>query len=581
MTTPPGSTFATYSDSPRNPNRYLGQDYRFAPCYLRNRDPFTPQNASTDIKPKENQGKYPLGSLWLNFANKNMWLLVSLTAGTSKNLAEWTLISQGVTSGPVLSLSDTANTIVLPSVNPGFLGNIQLIAGAGTTIISNPGTNSLTISNVAAGNETLTGNAGGAVSPTAGNINTVGGTTIFTVGNPGTSTLTSDVVSTIHTILLGRGATTPSVPLANGTTGQVLTATTGADPSWQNPAASAVTSVTGSGNILAAPTTGAVVVSLVGTTNHAIQLGNASGSLTSASLLTNGQLLIGSNGLDPVAAGLTAGTGITITPGAGSITIATTATASAVQELTPDSGGAVTPTGSPLNITIHGTNGINTTNGGAGQLNVNGIQATTAQIGVTTLATNAQAINGTDAVNAVTSAALAAKLGAQTLFGLPIGAGSTAAINWTAAPTNGQLLIGNTGNTPALNTITAGAGIAVSNGAGSITITALSPSGFPWTDEAASFNASSNNGYFVTAVATATLPPTPSQGDVIRIVSDTASIVTILANGGQKIRLGNVISAAAGTAASTRIGDAMELVYRTADTTWYNFASPVGSWNIT
>jgi hypothetical protein len=64
-------------------------------------------------------------------------------------------------------------------------------------------------------------------------------------------------------------------------------------------------------------------------------------------------------------------------------------------------------------------------------------------------------------------------------------------------------------------------------------------------------------------------------------VSDTASIVTILANGGQKIRLGNVISAAAGTAASTRIGDAMELVYRTADTTWYNFASPVGSWNIT
>src|ERR1700733_3215836 len=98
MSTPPTSTYATYSDSPRNPNRYLGQDYRFAPCYLRNRDPFTPQNSSTDTKPKENQGKYPLGSFWVNTVNRNVWLLVSLVAGTPHNLAEWTLISQGVTS---------------------------------------------------------------------------------------------------------------------------------------------------------------------------------------------------------------------------------------------------------------------------------------------------------------------------------------------------------------------------------------------------------------------------------------------------------------------------------------------------
>ena len=39
-------------------------------------------------------------------------------------------------------------------------------------------------------------------------------------------------------------------------------------------------------------------------------------------LTTNGELLIGSTGLRPVAAQLTAGSNITITPGAGSITIA-------------------------------------------------------------------------------------------------------------------------------------------------------------------------------------------------------------------------------------------------------------------
>ena len=41
-------------------------------------------------------------------------------------------------------------------------------------------------------------------------------------------------------------------------------------------------------------------------------------------VLTNGQLLIGSTGADPVAASLTAGTGITVTPGAGSLTLSST-----------------------------------------------------------------------------------------------------------------------------------------------------------------------------------------------------------------------------------------------------------------
>lgn len=56
-------------------------------------------------------------------------------------------------------------------------------------------------------------------------------------------------------------------------------------------------------------------------TNHAILIGAAANFITSTTL-TSGQLLIGSTGADPAAATLTAGAGISITNGAGSISIA-------------------------------------------------------------------------------------------------------------------------------------------------------------------------------------------------------------------------------------------------------------------
>ena len=55
-------------------------------------------------------------------------------------------------------------------------------------------------------------------------------------------------------------------------------------------------------------------------TNHSVLVGGASNAITSIAL-TNGQLAIGSTGADPTAAALSAGTGVTITNGAGSITV--------------------------------------------------------------------------------------------------------------------------------------------------------------------------------------------------------------------------------------------------------------------
>jgi len=59
----------------------------------------------------------------------------------------------------------------------------------------------------------------------------------------------------------------------------------------------------------------------VTTTQFGVQIGAASNGLSSQ-LLTDGQLVIGSTGVAPVAATLTAGTGVSITNAAGSITVA-------------------------------------------------------------------------------------------------------------------------------------------------------------------------------------------------------------------------------------------------------------------
>jgi hypothetical protein len=97
-----------------------------------------------------------------------------------------------------------------------------------------------------------------------------------------------------------------------------------------------VTSVSGTTNqVTVSPTTGATIVSLAGPHNftsltaHSLVLGQGTSAQTALGAATNGQLPIGSTGADPVLAALTAGSGISITNGAGSITIAATGSSQA------------------------------------------------------------------------------------------------------------------------------------------------------------------------------------------------------------------------------------------------------------
>ena len=112
-----------------------------------------------------------------------------------------------------------------------------------------------------------------------------------------------------------------------------------------------------------------------------------------------------------------------------------------------------------------------------------------------------------------------------------------------------------------------------------ITFTAAT-GGFTWSDQAASFAAVAENGYFITAAATATLPASPVEGATISFIVDTTSNLTIQANTGQHIRIATKLSASGGTAVNTQQGDSVTLVYRLADTTWISLNGN-GGFNVT
>lgn len=100
-----------------------------------------------------------------------------------------------------------------------------------------------------------------------------------------------------------------------------------------------------------------------------------------------------------------------------------------------------------------------------------------------------------------------------------------------------------------------------------------------WTDEAISFTAAVQNGYFCTAALTATLPAAPTQGQIVDIAVDTAGTVVVQANTGQIIRIGAGVSSTAGTATNLARGDSLQLVYRAANTQWVSIGTE-GSWNL-
>ena len=232
-----------------------------------------------------------------------------------------------------------------------------------------------------------------------------------------------------------------------GVTGQTATIATGGGGGGSGTVTSVSTTL--SGITVNTPTTTPQIVGTLGVisggtgattlTDGGVLLGSGTGVITALGQATNGQLVIGSTGGDPVLATLTQGTNITINNTAGGIEIATTAPA--YGSWTASDGGNTDAVNSGDTLTFTGGTGITATLSGTGTA-------------TPTLTINADGTSptGTGVANQVTYWS-----GASTITGVgPL--------------TNGQLLIGSTGSAPVPAVLTEGSNISITEGAGTITI---------------------------------------------------------------------------------------------------------------
>lgn len=149
----------------------------------------------------------------------------------------------------------------------------------------------------------------------------------------------------------------------------------------------------------------------------------------------------------------------------------------------------------------------------------------------------------------------------------------TSAFTALGAATNGQLPIGNSGNPPSLATITAGAGISVTNGAGTITIAASGSGGITTNVVSTNQTGSANNRYIFVSpggALTISLPSSSAVGDRFIVDLDGATSWQITQAAGQQITVGNTATTlgAGGSITSTANGDSISMVCRVANTTW-------------
>lgn len=193
-------------------------------------------------------------------------------------------------------------------------------------------------------------------------------------------------------------------------------------------------------------------------------------------------------------------------------------------------------------------------------------------------------INGGTGVNAFLANGILYASNPATISQIPVVNNAMIVTNSTGIPslttsmTNGQIVIGSTGASPAPNTISGGPGISITNGPGTITISAI-PGGMTWTEVTGTSQAmSADNGYIANnaGIVTLTLPTIAALGTFIRIIGKGAGGWTIAQNAGQNIQIGNTSSTvgAAGLVTSSNRYDSVHLVCTTANTTWTALGAP-------
>lgn len=249
------------------------------------------------VDPTAYNYNFPIQKKWYNTVNRSLWMLESFDSTSGFPLANWVNLGTSLENVDQYAVLVGGANHTIDSIIPDASTTKVLVSG-GTS--ANPSWQNIGSGALALGAFGSSPNSSGA--SLSGNTLTLQPADATNPGGVSTSAQTIAGVKTFS-----------SAPILSSLTG-VVTAN----------GASAITANT--------------------VTNHGILIGGASNAVSSLGVATNGQIPIGSTGVDPVLATITAGSGISVTNGAGSISIAATLGNFSVNVQSFTSNGTYTPT---------------------------------------------------------------------------------------------------------------------------------------------------------------------------------------------------------------------------------------------
>lgn len=398
-------------------------------------------------------------------------------ADLSFSLANFTnhTIPIGSVTGSLDSLPAATNGEVLignTGANPTWS---TLTAGANVTITNTPGHIEIAATGGTTGIDEIIPDIG--LSPVVGD-----GGQISVIGEYNIQTRGAFGGAVNNLLYIGVAGLTPNqIQLGSGsghlagvgplTSGQLLIGRTGAAPM--------AATLTDGNNITCTEGVGSISIAVTGTTDHAIQTGNATGSLTSLAVGTDGQVLLAATAADAAFATLTStGSTIVYTPGANTLNLETSAATAdsfatdagsatpALHVLTVAGGTNIGTAGAGSTVTVNLDDTITLT-----QVNATTFDTNVAAAGVTLSGTTLSA-DGTDLNIPIILTPKGADL-VQISYATPNAVAvytTSGGLDEVGPLTDGQILIGSTGNPAVAATLSNGNNITCTGGAGSISI---------------------------------------------------------------------------------------------------------------